>query len=117
MTKVCAVAKALTHAKVVVHLVLFAGMKEHDLPPSTHLKAVIGYTSLNQRSHSLKFYCKFLYQSIYNVSLDNLVGRQYRMPPQFEVILDQISDLDTEPKKKALNLLVEYTYLVKKYFM
>ena len=39
------------------------------------------------------------------------------MPPQFEVILDQISDLDTEPQKKALNLLVEYTYLVKKYFM
>lgn len=37
---------------------------------------------------------------IYNVSLDNLVGREYRMPPQFEVILDQISDLDTEPKKK-----------------
>ncbi|AID50227.1 TPA: helix-turn-helix domain-containing protein [Bacillus thuringiensis] len=54
---------------------------------------------------------------IYNVSLDNLVGRTYRMPPQFEVILDQISDLDTEPKKKALNLLVEYTYLIKKYFM
>ncbi|MEC3228185.1 helix-turn-helix transcriptional regulator [Bacillus thuringiensis] len=54
---------------------------------------------------------------IYNVSLDNLVGRGYRMPPQFEVILDQISDLDTEPKKKALNLLVEYTYLIKKYFM
>ncbi|OUA60391.1 helix-turn-helix domain-containing protein [Bacillus thuringiensis] len=54
---------------------------------------------------------------IYNVSLDNLVGREYRMPPQFEVILDQISDLDTEPKKKALNLLVEYTYLIKKYFM
>ncbi|OIX13313.1 helix-turn-helix domain-containing protein [Bacillus thuringiensis] len=46
---------------------------------------------------------------IYNVSLDNLVGRTYRMPPQFEVILDQISDLDTEPKKKALNLLVEYS--------
>ncbi|HHB3507868.1 TPA: helix-turn-helix domain-containing protein [Bacillus cereus] len=55
--------------------------------------------------------------NIYNVSLDNLVGREYRMPPQFEVILDQISNLDTEPKKKALNLLVEYTYLVKKYFM
>lgn len=54
---------------------------------------------------------------IYNVSLDNLVGREYRIPPQFEVILDQISDLDTEPKKKALNLLVEYTYLIKKYFM
>ncbi|MEB9422705.1 helix-turn-helix transcriptional regulator [Bacillus cereus] len=55
--------------------------------------------------------------NIYNVSLDNLVGRKYRMPPQFEVILDQISDLDTEPQKKALNLLVEYTYLIKKYFM
>ncbi|OIX11392.1 helix-turn-helix domain-containing protein [Bacillus thuringiensis] len=47
--------------------------------------------------------------NIYNISLDNLVGRTYRMPPQFEVILDQISDLDTEPKKKALNLLVEYS--------
>lgn len=55
--------------------------------------------------------------NIYNVSLDNLVGREYRMPPQFEVILDQISNLDTEPQKKALNLLVEYTYLIKKYFM
>lgn len=55
--------------------------------------------------------------NIYNVSLDNLVGRKYRIPPQFEVILDQISNLDTEPKKKALNLLVEYTYLIKKYFM
>ncbi|MDR4986168.1 helix-turn-helix transcriptional regulator [Bacillus cereus] len=54
---------------------------------------------------------------LYNISLDNLVGRTYRMPPQFEVILDQISVLDTEPQKKALNLLVEYTYLIKKYFM
>ncbi|MCQ6367050.1 helix-turn-helix domain-containing protein, partial [Bacillus cereus] len=44
------------------------------------------------------------HSDIYNVSLDNLVGRTYRMPPQFEGILDQISDIDTEPKKKALNL-------------
>ena len=54
---------------------------------------------------------------LYNISIDNLVGREYRIPPQFEVILDQISDLDTEPKKKALNLLVEYTYLIKKYLI
>lgn len=54
---------------------------------------------------------------LYNISLDNLVGREYRIPPQVEVILDQISNLDTEPQKKALNLLVEYTYLIKKYFM
>ncbi|MEC2943412.1 helix-turn-helix transcriptional regulator [Bacillus cereus] len=54
---------------------------------------------------------------LYNISLDNLVGREYRIPPQVEVILDQISALDTEPQKKALNLLVEYTYLIKKYFM
>ncbi|PEU20322.1 helix-turn-helix domain-containing protein [Bacillus sp. AFS014408] len=54
---------------------------------------------------------------LYNISLDNLVGRTYRIPPQVDVILHQISELDTEPKKKALNLLVEYTYLIKKYFM
>lgn len=55
--------------------------------------------------------------NFYNVSLDNLVGRKYRIPPQVDVILHQISELDTEPQKKALNLLVEYTYLIKKYFM
>lgn len=55
--------------------------------------------------------------NLYNVSLDNLVGREYRIPPQVEVIMKQLSDLDTEPQKKAWNLLVEYTYLIKKYFM
>ncbi|HDR3493907.1 MULTISPECIES: helix-turn-helix domain-containing protein [Bacillus cereus group] len=54
---------------------------------------------------------------LYNVSIDNLVGRNYRVPPQVDVILHQISELDTEPQKKALNLLVEYTYLIKKYFI
>lgn len=54
---------------------------------------------------------------LYNISLDNLVGRKYRIPPQVEVIQRQLSDLDTEPQKKAWNLLVEYTYLIKKYFM
>lgn len=53
---------------------------------------------------------------IYHISLDNLVGRTYRIPPQIEVILNIISDLETEEQKRVLNHLVEYSYLVKGFF-
>ncbi|PFM44309.1 transcriptional regulator [Bacillus cereus] len=54
---------------------------------------------------------------LYNISIDNLVGRTYRIEPQFEVIKDQIKDLHPEKQKRALNLLVEQAYLIKKYFI
>lgn len=53
---------------------------------------------------------------IYNVSIDELFGRNAPLESKLEQIKVAISDLPLQKQQKVLELIIDYTYFIKKHF-
>ncbi|WOA60646.1 helix-turn-helix domain-containing protein [Bacillus mycoides] len=53
---------------------------------------------------------------IYNVSIDELFGRNAPLESKLELIKVAVSDLPLQKQQEVLEVLIDYTYFIKKHF-
>ena len=53
---------------------------------------------------------------LYNVSIDELFGRDAPLESKLESIKVALADLPAEKQQEALDILIDYTYVIKKHF-
>ncbi|EMK2598541.1 helix-turn-helix transcriptional regulator [Bacillus cereus] len=54
---------------------------------------------------------------LHNISIDELFGRSNPLESKLESIKVALSDLPTEKQQEALDILIDYTYFIKKHFI